>query len=211
MPLGAAPTDSDAKIMLGVLSAVEENCKVTQRSIAADLGIALGLTNAYLKRCIKKGFIKVSQAPANRYAYYLTPHGFSEKSRLTARYLSISFNFYRSARQQCEELFDTCDQNRWSRVLLCGKSDLVEIATLCLHERPLTIVGIWDPTVPDTSFLGFNILQTIAGAGTIDAAIICSLKNPQSVFDEVSKSIPSERILAPRFSNISRRTSRAAE
>ena len=69
-------------------------------------GIALGLANAYLKRCVKKGLIKVSQAPANRYAYYLTPKGFTEKSRLTAEYLTISFNFFRDARAQCAALLD---------------------------------------------------------------------------------------------------------
>jgi len=28
--------------------------------------------------------MKIKQAPANRYVYYLTPKGFAEKSRLTA-------------------------------------------------------------------------------------------------------------------------------
>ena len=63
---------------------VEENSQITQRSLASELGIALGLTNAYLKRCVRKGWVKINQAPANRYAYYLTPRGFAEKSRLTA-------------------------------------------------------------------------------------------------------------------------------
>ena len=88
----------EAKITLGLLSAVEANSALTQRSVASDLGIALGLANAYLKRCVRKGLVKVKQVPANRYSYYLTPKGFAEKSRLTAEYLSISFNFFRSAR-----------------------------------------------------------------------------------------------------------------
>ena len=45
-----------------------------------------------------KGLVKMSQVPLNRYAYYLTPQGFAEKSRLTAEYLSVSFNFFRRAR-----------------------------------------------------------------------------------------------------------------
>ena len=73
--------------------------------MAGDLGIALGLANAYLKRCVKKGLIKVSQVPANRYAYYLTPKGFAEKSRLTAEYLSVSFNLFRDTRAQFTDLF----------------------------------------------------------------------------------------------------------
>ena len=81
--------DGEIGIILGMLSAVERDSNVTQRHLARELGIALGLANAYLKRCAKKGFIKIRQVPLNRYAYYLTPRGFAEKSRLTAEYLSV--------------------------------------------------------------------------------------------------------------------------
>src|SRR4051794_31761602 len=77
---------SENDIVLGVLDAIERDPTVTQRSVALELGIALGLANGYLKRCVRKGLIKVRQAPARRYAYYLTPKGFAEKSRLTASY-----------------------------------------------------------------------------------------------------------------------------
>ncbi len=89
--------DAETEITLGLLNAVHENNSLTQRSIAQELGIALGLTNAYVKRCVKKGFIKVRQIPRNRYAYYLTPQGFAEKSRLSAEYLSQSVRFFRIA------------------------------------------------------------------------------------------------------------------
>jgi len=73
--------------MLGLLESVERGGEQSQRRLASELGVALGLVNAYLKRCINKGLVKVSEAPARRYAYYLTPHGFTEKSRLTVEYL----------------------------------------------------------------------------------------------------------------------------
>ena len=40
---------------LNLLSAVDADSKITQRSLAAELGIALGLTNAYFKKCVDKG------------------------------------------------------------------------------------------------------------------------------------------------------------
>ena len=91
----------EAQIVLGLLESVERDGGQSQRRLAAELGIALGLVNAYLKRCIKKGLVKVSEAPARRYAYYLTPHGFAEKSRLTVEYLSYSFSFFRQAKTDC--------------------------------------------------------------------------------------------------------------
>ena len=100
--------DSELSITLGLLNAVHGNSQLTQRSMASELGIALGLANAYLKRCVKKGLIKVNQIPPNRYSYYLTPQGFTEKARLTSEYLSSSFNFFRKARAQCTEVIEAC-------------------------------------------------------------------------------------------------------
>lgn len=84
----------NGRIVLGLLSSVENDGDRSQRRIAAELGIALGLVNAYLKRCINKGLVKVRDAPARRYAYYLTPYGFAEKSRLTVQYLSDCFRSF---------------------------------------------------------------------------------------------------------------------
>ena len=79
-PLESDEVDGESAITLGLLDAVHQNSSVSQRSLAAELGIALGLTNAYFKRCVRKGLVKVRSAPANRYAYYLTPKGFAEKA-----------------------------------------------------------------------------------------------------------------------------------
>lgn len=110
--------------MLGLLDSVERNGGQSQRHLASELGIALGLVNAYLKRCIKKGLVKASQAPARRYVYYLTPQGFAEKSRLTVEYLSFSFSFFRQAKADCSVLFEVARANGQARVVLAGKSDL---------------------------------------------------------------------------------------
>ena len=57
--IGIVVNNKDIKrnedMTLSVLSAVEADSRVTQRSLSNDLGIALGLTNAYLKKCIDKG------------------------------------------------------------------------------------------------------------------------------------------------------------
>ena len=101
--LDTAPHDrgDDARIVLGLLSSVERDGGQSQRRLASELGIALGLVNAYLRRCVNKGLVKVTHAPARRYMYYLTPVGLAEKSRLTLEYLSVSFGFFRQAKAEC--------------------------------------------------------------------------------------------------------------
>ena len=81
--------------MRDILVRVGESEHVNQRTLAKELGIALGMTNAYVRRCVRKGLIKISEIPPNRYAYYLTPQGFTEKTRLTAEFLSDSLTFFR--------------------------------------------------------------------------------------------------------------------
>src|SRR3984885_15372392 len=130
------------RIVLGLLNSVESDAARSQRRMAADLGIALGLVNAYLKRCVKKGLVKVADAPARRYAYYLTPQGFAEKSRLTVQYLSDSFSFFRLAKSDCARVLEAAKAAGFSRLVLAGKSDLAEIATLCAVEAGVAIVGV---------------------------------------------------------------------
>src|SRR5712671_559366 len=103
--------------MLGLLESVERDGGQSQRRLAAELGIALGLVNAYLKRCIKKGLVKVSEAPARRYAYYLTPHGFAEKSRLTVEYLGFSFSFFRQAKADCARVFESAREQNFQHLV----------------------------------------------------------------------------------------------
>src|ERR1039458_1430078 len=88
-----------SRLMLNLLDSVGRDGSQSQRRLAVELGIALGLVNLYLKRCIRKGFVKVSNAPAKRYAYFLTVEGFAEKSRLTLEYLTYSFSFFRQDRK----------------------------------------------------------------------------------------------------------------
>ena len=89
--------DREEALTLEILQAIEARSDVTQRHLADRMGVALGLMNSYLRRCVRKGLVKINQAPANRYLYYLTPKAFAEKSRLTAEYFAYSFSFYRTA------------------------------------------------------------------------------------------------------------------
>ncbi len=203
--------NNEVEITLGLLNAVQENDSPTQRSMAKELGIALGLANAYLKRCVKKGHIKVRQIPKNRYAYYLTPQGFAEKSRLTAEYLSQSFNFFRLARNDCKELFSHAQAKGWRRVAFFGVSDLCEIATLCARDFPVTLAGIVDGQANRPNFAGLRVEGSLESLGTVDAIVITDLTHPQAAFEAAGLVISADRILTPGFLHISRREPKLEE
>jgi len=180
------------QIVLGVLDAVDRDPSVTQRSLARELDIALGLTNAYLKRCVRKGLIKVSQVPRRRYAYYLTPQGFAEKSRLTASYLAHSFSFFRRAREQCSGLFASAAAAKQRRIVLLGKSELAEIASLVAREHPIEIVGMVDAPVGAELFA-----DTLAPLGLIDAIVVTAVERSNDAYGMALALLGPERVYAP--------------
>src|SRR6266436_1953014 len=134
------------RIVLGLLEYVGRGGEQSQRRLASELGVALGLANAYLKRCVKKGLVKVRQAPARRYAYYLTPKGFAEKSRLTMDYLTYSMGFFRVAKKDCGLLFEQARHRGFKRLALVGKSDLAEICIICGLESGIEVAVLVDPS-----------------------------------------------------------------
>ena len=198
----AGATGAETEITLGVLDAVEQNAQLTQRSVASELGIALGLANAYLKRCMRKGWVKVKQIPPNRYLYYLTPKGFAEKSRLTAEYLGSSFTFFRRAGAQLEEAMGACKAKGWQRVALLGQGELTEIGALCNAEFHLDLVVVAPGA--GARVAGLAAAPSLEAAGTVDAVIVTDLARPQTAFDEVKALLAPERILTPRLLRISR-------
>ena len=205
----------DPQIVLGVLTSIERDSAITQRKLAGDLGIALGLANAYLRRCARKGLIKVSQVPLNRYAYYLTPQGFAEKSRLTAEYLSVSFNFFRRARGDCVALLEQCGERGWRRVALYGAGELAEIAVLSAGEAGIEVVCVIDPDNTGRSCAGLPVVADLMAAGVaageagLDGVILTDTLAPQSRFEELLASapqygVPACCVLAPSLLAVSR-------
>ena len=202
--------DDKVAVVLGMLNAVHNNSAVTQRSLARELGVALGIANATLRRCVEKGLIKVREAPARRYAYYLTPRGFAEKSHLTAQYLTDSFKFFRTARSQCEALLVECAARGWRRIALAGAGELAEIARLCAAEAGVELVAVVDRQWPDRRFAGLPVLAELGAlAGDkVDAVVVTDVRAPQATFDAMltaaaATGLAADRVLAPKLLRIS--------
>ncbi len=190
-------TEKEDRLTLQLLEVVGRQSDLSQRHMAKQMGVALGLANSYLKRCVRKGLVKVREAPANRYLYYLTPKGFSEKSRLTAQYLSLSFSFYRKAGESCLRTFETCKRNGWNRVLLCGISDLAEIAAVRALESGIDVIGTYDADTDRTRFMSRPVWRTFEDAASFDAGIVTDLSGAAISYERLVNQFDRSRILIP--------------
>jgi DNA-binding MarR family transcriptional regulator len=135
--------DTEARRHLQLLEAVEEDSRVTQRSLATKLGIALGLTNIYLKRMVRKGYIKCVNIQSNRLSYLITPRGIAEKARLTYEFIDYSLHLYGEVRQHLREMLRDCAASGRS-VAIYGRGEAAEIAYLSLKEVGLEPIAIFD-------------------------------------------------------------------
>lgn len=194
--------EKEESLTLEILQAIEQQNDVTQRHLADNMGVALGLANSYLKRCVRKGLVKIQQVPANRYLYYLTPKGFAEKSRLTAKYLTVSFDFYRNASQSFSEIFTLCEQQGHKKILFCGVSELAEIASIRSHDHQLQITGVYDPLTTRQKFLDLPVWKSIDAAGEFHACVLTALENPQEMYESLITEINPDSVFVPEILGI---------
>jgi DNA-binding MarR family transcriptional regulator len=195
----------DPAIVVRLLSAIERNSALTQRRMSQELGIALGLANAYLRRCVRKGLVKMGQVPMRRYAYYLTPKGFAEKSRLTAEYLTVSLDFFRRARRECTALLSYAQTRRWRHVVLFGAGDLAEVAVLSADEARIEILAVVDRARQGERCVGRPVVSDLGSlAGQIDAVMLTAVAEPQMQLDAAvaqmaALGLEPERLLIPEL------------
>lgn len=176
-----------------------------QRALARRIGVSVGLVNALLHRAVRKGLIKIKEAPARRYGYYLTPKGFAEKSRLVAEYLDYSLNFFRLARQEYSDLFARCEAAGRKRILLSGADELAEIASLSAHGTGIELVGVFDRTTNQSRIAGLPVVRDLVALGAIDAIVLASSRNAQEAYEELIDILGSDRVMVPEFLRVSKR------
>ena len=140
-----------------ILTELETGDTVSQRSLARNLGIALGLTNLLIRRLAHKGWIRVVHIKRNHVSYLLTPKGIAEKARMTRAYFHNSVRFYAEARDRIRQQFahlsaawpfDGGGATGEKRIVFFGAGEVAEIGYICLQGTDLRLVGVVDDEVP---------------------------------------------------------------
>jgi DNA-binding MarR family transcriptional regulator len=179
---------------LQLLNEVEQNAAVTQRSLAGKLGVALGLTNLYLKRLARKGYIKITNIPRHRIKYLLTPQGMAEKSRLTYLYMQYSLSYYRDMRQRLKVVLTGLASTGVKRIVIYGTGELAELAYISLREMNLTLVGFVDGN--QGTFLSYPLwpVETLPN-WEFDTVLIADLEEAQKIQARLVRvGVPQEKI-----------------
>ena len=183
---------------LRLLEAVHQDSRVTQRGLANQLGIALGLANIYLKRMIHKGYIKCVNVQPNRISYLITPRGIAEKARLTYEFMDYSLHLYGEVRHHLREAMQDCAE-AGKRVAIYGRGEAAELAYLSLKESGLEPVGVFDED-GGSVFLGMPVRPLHEHVGVeFDLMIVATLdRSGQSSADLIKSGIPRHKLFPLR-------------
>ena len=100
--------DFQEEIQFKVLRRLHQTPEVSQRILAKELGISLGSINFCFQALVDKGCVKMQNFSKSknklRYAYLLTPHGMTVKSRLTAEFMKRKVAEYEALQLEIEIL-----------------------------------------------------------------------------------------------------------
>ena len=197
--------DIEAHRDLRLLQAVQEDSRVTQRGLASKLGIALGLTNIYLKRLVRKGYIKCVNVQSNRITYLITPRGIAEKARLTYEFIDYSLHLYGEVRSHLRTMLQACAA-AGPRVAIFGRGEAAEISYLSLKEFGLEPIAIFDVD-GGHEFLGMPVRPISEHAEVLyDLMIVATLESSgQPVARLIRDGVPREKLFPLRQEAVPRR------
>lgn len=147
-----------------LLEQIETDPDVTQASLAAHLGVAVGTVNWHLKRLVSKGYVKVKRAQRRKLRYIITPQGVSLRARLTIEYVERSMQLYRKTRRRVQNLLDELHTAGFDSLRIEGEGpdDIVDICRLTCLEKGVTVVN-GDNPAPLLRVHGHKVFLEIEG------------------------------------------------
>lgn len=163
---------------LEILKHVERNPRLNNRMAASKLGCSVKLAHELLKKMVEKGTLHVRKHHARRWDYFLTPHGLTEKARLTFEFIHFSMHFYNEARKESSRVCRDIAESGKKNVAIVGCGDLAEIAYLGIKEWGLELKEIYGKD--KKYFMGHAVKpEENISESSADAILICEYDKSQ--------------------------------
>jgi DNA-binding MarR family transcriptional regulator len=188
---------------LSLLQELEKNPIISQRALSNKFGIALGVTNACLKRMGRRGWIRITSLNHHKIGYFLTPKGFAGKAKLTLHLISWTVQHYSTLKDIIGERLLEMENKGVKRIVFYGVSDEMEIAYVTLQGLNLKLVGIVEDEekmnrkeVFGFELKGLNQIEILKP----DAVLITSLTGQDEKKEKLGKFLDLQRV---QIANIS--------
>jgi len=198
MTLFALPRSPQEMKEFGFLQELEKNPVVSQRELSRKFGVALGLTNACLRKMAGKGWIRIREMDHHKSGYFLTPKGVAEKTRLHLHLVSWRVQQYSALKDMVGKKLKEMERRGIERIVFYGLSDAMEVAFLKLQGSKMRLVGILDDEEKNGAENCFghelkNVSQ-IVGLKT-DAILITSLNDGEKKEEQLKEYIDPAKVI----------------
>ncbi|HVI42341.1 MAG TPA: winged helix-turn-helix transcriptional regulator [Anaerovoracaceae bacterium] len=120
---------------LDILKIVAGCPEISQRKIAEQTGISLGQVNFLIKKCVRKGLIKIEGQTAKSIKYNLTPNGIAEKAALTMEYIKISYGAVIALTDKIRAHAKQYEMDGRKIYVYGAEDEMMEICKLALEDR----------------------------------------------------------------------------
>jgi DNA-binding MarR family transcriptional regulator len=124
-----------------LLDVLSRDAGLSQRQVAKETGLSLGMVNLVLARLVKTGAIKMVSLNGRTVRYLLTPAGVAEKTRRAYEYLLRTMDTFRDLRVRIDQLIAQLHAEGAREFLLYGEGEVADIAELCLSRTALSDVS----------------------------------------------------------------------
>ncbi len=158
---------------LRVLERIENNPHVSQRQLASELGVALGVANACVNTLVRKGLVKIRGESNRSLTYHLTKQGVLRKAALALEWTNNTIADYVAARATVRSQLDALAERGYRRIAIIGADEAAELIALIAPHAGIEVVAAID-------IGGRRIADTLAGVpviaiGTLEVATIDAL------------------------------------
>lgn len=148
-------TNSENELQL--MEALESTPETTQADLAAQVGVAVGTVNWYLKRWSLKGYVKITRINRWKWSYLLTADGMARKARLASEYVEASLSLYRRTRTEALRLLSEVSAAGVNQVVIDSDSEIAEICRLTCLEMQIQRRDQKDGLTPELRIDGVKV------------------------------------------------------
>ncbi|MDR1316777.1 MAG: MarR family transcriptional regulator [Spirochaetales bacterium] len=140
-----------------VLQNIYRHEKIRQRDLAVIAGMSLGMTNAIVKRLIKKGLLTVRKINNRKIMYAVSPAGMEEIAGKSYKYFKRTVRNIVYYKNSIDELIRGVRDAGFSSVFLVGQSDVDFIVEHFCGKYNIFYGREWDcAAVPTGSYILYS-------------------------------------------------------
>ena len=145
-----------------ILEELDAGGDLSQRRLAARLGIALGLVNRLLRILIQQRWVYQDRGRERGVRYLVTADGAAARARMAREHLGHALVSYSAVRDRIREGLAACRSHPAgaatpsAALALYGTGEVAEIAFACAAELGVPLIGFIDDA-PHESYLGLPV------------------------------------------------------